>query len=64
VDAGVEPLDLNDLLNLLNLSTTCLSACTAVVWRLPFRFHNSGWCSGDAVAEVVSLVKGDHDNEL
>ncbi|XP_065911205.1 uncharacterized protein [Dysidea avara] len=33
-------------------------------YQFRLRVDANGWCSGDAVAVVVSLVKGDHDDEL
>ena len=53
------------LLHSLNLTATCLSIqCLFGGYTLPLwlAVDTNGWCSGDAVA--VSLVKGDHDDEL
>ena len=33
-------------------------------YQFRLRVDANGWCSSDAVAVVVSLVKGDHDDEL
>ena len=33
-------------------------------YQFRLRVDANGWCSGDAVAVVVSVVKGDHDDEL
>jgi len=33
-------------------------------YQFRLRVDANGWCSGDTVAMVVSLVKGDYDDEL